>query len=128
MDEKTLLWLASGFRTVSAWRDAMFAHGYTMPPELCHGLSGAMKRLNLKFPAAFRMLWDKKKIGVSGRALLYDPSAAELWDAGSQSKGDLSAEPVPSAVAWDRDVLTLVSPTEEIVWRVSGALSPAHPR
>src|SRR3970040_1642660 len=82
MDAKNLLWFAAGFRTVAAWRDAMFFHGYSMPAQLCHGLSGAMKRLKLTFPEAFCLLWVKKKIGVSGRALLYDPSAAELWDAG----------------------------------------------
>ena len=42
MDEKNLLWFAAGFRTVNAWRDAMFAHGYSMPMQLCHGLTDAV--------------------------------------------------------------------------------------
>jgi len=110
MDAKNLLWFAAGFRTVAAWRDAMFAHGYSMPAQLCHGLSGAMKRLKLTFPEAFCLLWVKKKIGVSGRALLYDPSAAELWDAGPPP----AAATLPAA-AWHRDVLALVPPTEDMV-------------
>jgi diguanylate cyclase (GGDEF)-like protein len=129
MDEKTLLWLASGFRTVAAWRDAMFAHGYSMPAQLCHGLSGAMKRLSLKFPEAFRLLWDKKKIAVSGRTLLYDPSAADLWDARGQLSATRLVGPALPAIGWDRDVLALVPPIEEIVhleslWCLAPGSSP----
>jgi diguanylate cyclase (GGDEF)-like protein len=116
MDAKDLLWFSSGFRTVAAWRNAMFAHGYTIPVQLCHGLSGAMKRLTLKFPEAFRLLWDQKKIGVSGRGLLYDPSASMLWDAGGQLSGSPLAGPARPDIPWDRDVLTLVPPPEEIVY------------
>ncbi len=82
MHENDLLWFASGFRRVDMWRDAMLAHGYSMPLQLCHGLSQAMKHLNLTFPEAFRLLWDNKKILVSGRALIYDASASKLWEAG----------------------------------------------
>ncbi len=129
MDEKDLLWFASGFRTVGAWRDAMLAHGYGMPLQLCHGLSQAMKHLNLAFPEAFRLLWDKKKILVSGHVLIYDFSAAKLWDAGTQPPGTPSAGPAQPAVAWHRDVLSLVPPTKDIVdlqsvWCLAADSSP----
>jgi diguanylate cyclase (GGDEF)-like protein len=129
MDEKNLLWFAAGFRTVSAWRDAMFAHGYSMPVQLCHGLSGAMKRLKLTFPEAFCLLWVKKKIGVSGRALLYDFSASMLWDAGTQPPGTPPAGPTLPAAAWQRDVLALVPPTEDMLrlesaWCLAADSSP----
>jgi diguanylate cyclase (GGDEF)-like protein len=129
MDPKDLLWFASGFRTVDAWRDAMFAHGYSMPVQLCHGLSGAMKRLKLTFREAFCLLWTKKKITVSGRVLLYDPSAAELWDAGWQPSVTVPAGPTPPAVDWRRDVLALLPPTEDVVrleslWCLAPTSSP----
>lgn len=129
MDEKNLLWFAAGFRTVAAWRDAMFAHGYSMPVQLCHGLSGAMKRLKLTFPEAFRLLWVKKKIGVSGRSLLYDFSASILWDAGPQPPGAPLTGPTQPTVAGHRDVLALVPPTEDIVrlesaWCLAADSSP----
>jgi diguanylate cyclase (GGDEF)-like protein len=125
MDGKDLLWFSSGFRTVNAWRDAMFAHGYTMPAQLCHELHGAMKRLELKFPEAFRLLWDRKKIAVTGRALLYDPTASMLWDAGLPP----AVVATLPATAWDRDVLALVPPTEDIarlesLWCVAPETSP----
>ena len=84
MDEKDFLWFASGFRTVGAWREAMLAHGYLVPLQLCRALSQAMTRLELTFPEAFRLLWDKKKIIVAGHCLIYDLSASKLWDAGAQ--------------------------------------------
>ena len=61
MEEQDLLGFAAGFEAVSAWRGAMLARGYTMPLQLCHGLSQAMKHLNLTFPQAFRqqlLLWQ----------------------------------------------------------------------
>jgi len=129
MDEKDLLWFASGFRTVGAWRDAMLAHGYSMPLQLCHGLSQAMTHLKLAFPEAFRLLWEKKKILVSGRALIYDFSAAKLWDAGTQLPGTPPAGPAPPAVDWHRDVLSLVPLTNDIVdlqsvWCLAADSSP----
>jgi hypothetical protein len=84
MDEKDLLWFASGFRTVGAWREAMLAHGYIMPLQLCHGLSQVMTHLKLTFPEAFRLLWDKKKIIVAGHSLIFAFSTAPVWDAGPQ--------------------------------------------
>jgi diguanylate cyclase (GGDEF)-like protein len=124
MDAKDLLWFSSGFRTVNAWRDAMVAHGYSMPVQLCHGLHAAMKRFKLKFPEAFFLLWSKKKIAVSGRALRYDPSASTMWDAGTPP----SVQGLPDA-AWNRDVLALVPPTEDVarlesLWCLAPQSSP----
>jgi len=124
MDAKDLLWFSSGFRTVNAWRDAMIAHGYSMPAQLCHGLHAAMKRFKLKFPEAFFLLWSKKKIAVSGRALLYDPSASMMWDAGAPP----AVQGLPDA-AWHRDVLALVPPTEDMIrleslWCLAPGSSP----
>lgn len=79
MDEKALPFFASRFQTVSAWREAMLALGYTMPLSLCRGLSHAMTHLELTFPAAFRLLWDKEKIIVAGHCFIYDLSASTLW-------------------------------------------------
>jgi hypothetical protein len=87
MDAKDLLLFASGFRTVGAWREAMLAHGYLVPLQLCRGLSQATTHLKLTFPEAFRLLWDKKKIIVAGHSLIYDFSASKLWDAGTQPPG-----------------------------------------
>jgi diguanylate cyclase (GGDEF)-like protein len=102
----------------------MVAHGYRMPVQLCYALHGAMKRLKLKFPEAFFLLWTKKKIAVSGRALLYDPSASMLWDAGPPP----TVQSLPDA-AWKRDVLALIPPTEDMVrleslWCVAPETSP----
>jgi hypothetical protein len=82
MEEHDLLEFAAGFGDVGAWRGAMLARGYGMPLQLCHGLSQAMKHLNLTFPQAFRLFWDKGKILVSGHSLIYDLSASKLWTAG----------------------------------------------
>jgi hypothetical protein len=60
MDEKALPHFASRFQTVGAWRDAMLALGYTMPLQLCHGLSQAMTHLKLTFPEAFRVQHDQR--------------------------------------------------------------------
>ncbi len=104
-----LLCFAGRFRTVGAWRDAMCAHGYSIPVQLSHGLSQAMTHLDLTFPEAFRLLWDKKKILVGGRALIYDFSASRLWEAGnrppSTPRVDNAVDPIPPAIARHRDVL-----------------------
>jgi hypothetical protein len=78
--------------------------------QLCHGLHATMKRFKLKFREAFFLLWSKKKIAVRGRELLYDPSASMMWDAGAPPP----VQGLPDA-AWDRDVLALIPPTEDIV-------------
>ena len=95
---------------MDAWRDAMVAHGYSMPVQLCHGLHATMKRFRLRFREAFFLLWSKKKIAARGRQLLYDPSASMMWDAGAPPR----VQGLPDA-AWDRDVLALIPPTEDIV-------------
>ena len=119
MEEQDLLGFAAGFQAVSAWRGAMLARGYTMPLQLCHGLSQAMKHLNLTFPQAFRLFWDNGKILVSGRSLIYDCSAAKLWTAG----------PPLSDPSSQRDVLAQVPPTKEMLhlealWRLDADSSP----
>ena len=119
MEEQDLLGFAAGFGAVGTWRGAMLARGYIMPLQLCHGLSQAMKHLNLTFPQAFRLFWDNKKILVSGRSLIYDCSAAKLWTAGPPLSD-------PSA---QRDVLAQVPPTKEILhletlWRLDADSSP----
>src|SRR5215471_13196025 len=91
MDEQTLPQFASKFLTVGAWREAMLARGFTMPLQLCHGLSQAMTCLNLTFPEAFRLLWDEKKRPPTPPAVC----------------------PTPPNIAWHRDVLVLVPPTDE---------------
>ncbi len=121
MHENDLRWFASGFRTVAAWYDAMRAHDYSMPLQLCHGLDQAMTRLNLTFPEAFRLLWDKKKILVSGRALIYDESARMLWQRGEP--------PLGASASLAQDVLAQVPPTKDIlhlesVWRLAANSSP----
>jgi hypothetical protein len=101
MEEHDLLEFAAGFGDVGAWRGAMLARGYGMPLQLCHGLSQAMKHLNLTFPQAFRLFWDKGKILVSGHSLIYDLSASKLWTAGpplqdASPSGPLVAQAVES--------------------------------
>jgi hypothetical protein len=115
MDAKDLLWFSSGFRTVGAWREAMLAHGYIMPLQLCHGLCQAMTHLKLTFPEAFRLLWDNEKILVSGRSLIYASSAAKLWEVGTKPPTEPPTEPAPPAVVEHRDVLALVPPTEDTI-------------
>ena len=129
MDAKDLLWFSSGFRTVEAWRDAMCAHGYRVPVHLCHGLHEAMQYLDLTFPAAFRLLWVNSKIFVNGRVLVYDFSISDLWAAGKRPASTPPAGALPSAVAWDRDVLALIPATEEILrldsaWCLTADSSP----
>jgi hypothetical protein len=46
MDEKALPHFASKFQTVGAWREAMLELGYTLPLQLCQGLSQAMTDLS----------------------------------------------------------------------------------
>src|SRR5215471_16747965 len=115
MDEQTLPQFASRFLTVGAWRKAMLARGFTMPLQLCHGLSQAMTCLNLTFPEAFRLLWHEKKIIVAGLSLIYDHSAYMLWDKCEQPPTPLSACPTPPDIAWHRDVLALVPSSDEIL-------------
>ena len=120
MEDMNLLSFAAHFGTVGAWRTAMLERGYTMPLQLCQGLSEAMRYLNLTFPDAFRLLWNHRKILVSGRSLIYARSAPKLWTAGPRPDG---AGP-PS-----RDVLAEVPPTKEIVyleniWRLDAGSSP----
>jgi diguanylate cyclase (GGDEF)-like protein len=129
MDAKDLLWFSSGFRTVEAWRDAMGAHGYRVPVHLCHGLHEAMQYLDLTFPAAFRLLWVNRKIFVNGRVLVYDFSVSDLWAAAKRPASTPPAGAIPSAVAWDRDVLALIPATEEILhlnsaWCLTADSSP----
>ena len=71
-------------RTMGAWREAMLARGYTMPLQLCHGLSQAMTHLKLTFPEAFRLLWDNEKIIVAGLSLINANSASTLWAEGKR--------------------------------------------
>src|SRR6266581_3643705 len=115
MDEKALPHFASRFQTVAAWREAMHALGYTMPLQLCHGLSQAMTHLRLTFPEAFRLLWDNQKIIVAGPSLIYACSASMLWAAGKRPPSAPPAGPTPPAVARGPDVLALVPPTEDVV-------------
>jgi hypothetical protein len=129
MDAKDLLWFSSGFRTVEAWRDAMCAHGYRVPVHLCHGLHEAMQYLDLTFPAAFQLLWVNSKIFVNGRVLVYDFSIPDLWAAGKRPASTPPAGSIPSAVAWDRDVLALIPATEEVLrldsaWCLTADSSP----
>jgi diguanylate cyclase (GGDEF)-like protein len=129
MDEKALPHFASQFQTVGAWREAMLARGYTMPLQLCHALSQAMAHLKLSFPEAFRLLWDNQKIIVAGLSLIYANSASKLWDADKRPPRTPPASPTRPAVAQDRDVLTLVPPTEDIVrlesiWSLAADSSP----
>jgi hypothetical protein len=129
MDEKALPHFASKFQTVGAWREAMLALGYTMPLQLCHGLSQAMTHLKLTFPEAFRLLWDNEKIIVAGLSLIYANSASKLWDADKRPPSTPPASPIQPAVARDPDVLTLVPPTEDIVrlesiWSLAADSSP----
>jgi hypothetical protein len=120
MGEKTLLQFASRFHTVTAWREAMLARGYTMPLPLCHWLSLAMTHLKLTFPEAFRMLWEDKDIVVAGHSLIYDVSPSKLWDEDTGPPSPPPADPTPPAIAWDQDVLALIPPTEDIVRLESG--------
>ena len=101
MDANDLLWFASGFQTAGAWREAMLARAYLVPLQLCRGLSQAMTHLELTFPEAFRLLWDKKKIIVAGHCLIYDLSASKLWDAGAQPPGTPPAGEAGPASARD---------------------------
>jgi hypothetical protein len=129
MDDKALPHFASRFHTVGAWREAMLALGYTMPLQLCHGLSQAMTHLKLTFPEAFRLLWDNQKIIVAGFSLIYANSASTLWAEDKGSASALPASPTQPAVARDRDVLTPILPTEDMVrWKASGASPPTPPR
>ena len=114
MDEQTLPLFASKFLTVGAWREAMLARGFTMPLQLCHGLSQAMTCLSLTFPEAFRLLWDEKKIIVAGLSLIYDHSACMLWDKSKLLPTSPLAGPTTRDIAWHRDVL-LVPLTDEIL-------------
>src|SRR4030095_5722194 len=119
----------AGFGDVGAWRGAMLARGYGMPLQLCHGLSQAMKHLNLTFPQAFRLFWDKGKILVSGHSLIYDLSASKLWTAGPPLQDASPSGPSPSDPSSRRDVPALVPLTREILhlealWRLSGDSSP----
>jgi diguanylate cyclase (GGDEF)-like protein len=129
MDEKALPHFASRFQTVGAWREAMLALGYTMPLQLCHGLSQAMTHLKLTFPAAFRLLWDNQKIIVAGLSLIYANSASKLWAEDKRPPSAPPASPTQPAVARDRDVLALVPPTEDMVrleslWSLASDSSP----
>jgi len=129
MDDKALPHFASRFQTVGAWREAMLALGYTMPLQLCHGLSQAMTHLKLTFPEAFRLLWDKQKIIVAGPSLIYACSASTLWDASKRPPSTTPANPSHPTVTRDPDVLALVPPTEDIVrleslWSLTPDSSP----
>jgi hypothetical protein len=129
MEEHDLLEFAAGFGDVGPWYDAMRARGYSMPLQLCHGLSQAMKHLNLTFPQAFRLFWDNRKILVSGRSLIYDFSASKLWTAGSPPQEVSPGCPNPSDPSSQRDVLAQVPPTKEILhlevlWRLDADSSP----
>ena len=88
----------------------MLARAYLVPLQLCHGLSQAMTHLEMTFPEAFRLLWDKKKIIVAGHCLIYDLSASKLWDAGAQPPGTPPAGEARPASARDRDVLSTRDP------------------
>ena len=129
MEEKDLLGFAAEFGAVSAWRGAMLARGYSMPLQLCHGLSLAMKHLNLTFPQAFRLFWDNRKILVSERSLIYDLSASKLWTTKPPPGGASPGCPNPSDPSAQGDVLAQVPPTKEILhledlWRLDADSSP----
>lgn len=129
MEEKDLLEFAAGFGNVGVWRVAMLARGCTMPLQLCHGLSQAMKHLDLTFPQAFRLLWDNGKILVSGHSLIYDLSAVKLWTAEPSPGGAPPGGPNPADPSAQRDVLAQVPPTKEILhledlWRLDADSSP----
>jgi len=107
----------------------MHALGYTMPLQLCHGLSQAMTHLKLTFPEAFRLLWDNQKIIVAGPSLIYACSASTLWAADKRPPSTPPASPTQPAVARDPDVLMLVPPTEDVVrlesvWSLAAHSSP----
>jgi hypothetical protein len=129
MEEHDLLEFATLFEDVGTWYEAMLACGYTLPLQLCHGFSQAIRALNLTFPEAFRLLWDNRKILVSGDALIYDESAFKLWTAGPPSQDASPGGPHPSAPSSPRDVLAQVPLTKEILhledlWRLDADSSP----
>ena len=120
MEDMNLLEFAAHFGSVGAWHTAMLERGYTMSVLLCRGLDEAMRHLNLKFPHAFRLLWNHRKIIVSGRSLIYDRSAVKLWPV---------KPPTDGAGSPPRDVLAQVPPTNEIIhleniWRLDASSSP----
>lgn len=111
LGDNDLLWFAKGFRAVEAWQHAMRAHGYGVPEEVANGLRETMQHLHLSFSEAFCLLWDRKKILLTDRALIYDHSAAALW------------------IPWHLDVLALVPPSAEVlqlesVWQLAIDSSP----
>jgi hypothetical protein len=66
--------------SVGSWLQEMRARGFTVPLALWRGLAQAMDRLSLSLPEAFHLLLEHRKVLVSECHLIYDLSAAELWE------------------------------------------------
>ena len=66
------------FLTVGEWYETMKLGGFSVPLQLCIGLSKSIKRHNLTFDEAYKFLEDNEKIILIGKCYIYDMTGDEL--------------------------------------------------
>lgn len=66
------------YKSVGQWYDHFRTNGFSVPLQLCIGLTKVMERHNFTFTQAFEFLEENGKIILAGRAFIYDMSGDEL--------------------------------------------------
>jgi hypothetical protein len=64
--------------SVGEWYQEMRAQGYSVPLQLCVGLSRLIKKYNLTFDEAFNFMVKHEKVMLVGRTFIYDLTADNL--------------------------------------------------
>jgi len=66
------------YKSVGEWYNHFRTNGYSIPLQLCIGLTKVMKGHNFTFAQAFKFLGGNGKIILVGRLFIYDMSGDEL--------------------------------------------------
>jgi len=70
----------SDYKSVGEFYEDAKKQGYSVPLQICIGLSQLIKAKNLTFQEAYEFLLKNNKIILVGRTYIYDLSASKLWE------------------------------------------------
>ena len=69
----------SNYSSPGGWKNDCRAEGIGVPLPMCHGLTQTMKKYNITFPEAYKLLTDNGGIITEGEMPIYHMAADRLW-------------------------------------------------